>query len=788
MGDLRFAARQLLGAPGFTAATVLTVALGVGATTTVFSVVDAVLFRSLRYDDPGQLVQVWEAPEPGQRNSVSAGVYSDWARHQTAFEALAAISNVDLNLSAEGTPERVHGLRMSPSGLHLLRARPVLGRIFAPDEDQPGKNGVVVLTHALWQRRFGGDAEVVGRTVRLNGEPHTVIGVLPHAFLPWDRQEFVVPMVFRPEQVVHRGNHWLRVIGRLKPGLAAAAARDDLSAISDRFRAEYPAFKRDWGVAVVPMHEEITGDVRPALLVLLGAVVLVLLIACANVANLLLARASSRQKEVAIRLAMGAGRARVVRQLLTESLLLAAIGSALGLALAVAGTAAIRQAGAVALPRGQDIGVDWRVLGFTAGVSLLTGLVFGLAPAVQASRPDLNETLKEGGRASSPGAGPTRQALIVTEAALAVVLLVGAGLLVNSFVRLLRVPLGVDSSHVLTAHLSLPERTYPDAARQAIVTEALLERIRAVPGVEVAGASLTLPLASPYDTFIEIPGRRGPADGRFACDFDHVAPGYFAALRVPLLRGRLFDARDAASRARVAVVNETFARAYFPDEDPIGRVIREGSDDWTIVGMVGDVRQRGLAARMRPALYRPIAYGRFANRRLVVRTAAAPEALVEPLRRAVLEVDPDLPLAQTRTLEEVVAASLAERRLVLVVLALFAGGAVLLVAVGLYGVIAYTVAQRTHEIGVRLAVGAGPRDVLHLFVGQGVRLAALGTAAGLLGAYALTRLLAAQLYGVLPTDPATFAAVSALLLAVGAAASFLPARRAARVDPIQALR
>jgi len=562
--DVRYALRLFRRAPGFTVVAVVTLALGIGANTAMFSVVDAVLLRPLPYDEPGRVAQVFEAAAPGQRNYVSVGVFSDWVRHNSTFEALAAVGNAELNLTDGGEPERISGLRMSPSGLLVLRARPVLGRTFAPDEDQPGKSTVIVLTHALWRRRFGGDPGVVGRSVRLNGESHTVIGVLPPSFLPWEEREFVVPMVFKPEQLENRGGHWIRVLGRLRPGVSLARAGEDLLAVSRPYRELYPKWKKDWGVTVVPMHEQLTADVKPMLMVLLGAVALVLLIACANVANLLLARASARQKEIAIRLAIGASRGRVVRQLLAESLLLALIGAAGGLALAFAATAAIRQAGVPNLARTHEIAVDWRVLGFAIVVSLVTGLVFGLAPALQASRPDLNGALVDGGRASTGGRNRTRHSLIVSEVALALVLLAGAGLLVNSFARLLNVNPGFEPRRALALQVSLSERKYPDAEQQTRVTERMLERIRSLPGIAAAGATMTLPLTWPPDTLITIPGRQGPHDGSYSCDFDFVAPGYFHALGIPLFRGRLFDERDTAAGARVALVNETFVHTHFP--------------------------------------------------------------------------------------------------------------------------------------------------------------------------------------------------------------------------------
>jgi predicted permease len=788
MNDLASAIRQLRQAPGFAAAAILTLALGIGANTTMFSVVDAVLLRTLPYDEPGRLVMAFEAGKPGQRNAVSAGVFRDWERGARSFEGLAAVADASVNLTGDGDPERITGLRLSPGGLALFRARPLAGRIFAADEDQPGKSRVVILTEGLWRRRFGGDEALVGRDVRLNGEPHTVVGVLPRAFFPWPEPDFVLPLVFEPDQKEQRGSHWLRVVGRLGPGATVAEGEQDLRAVTDSVRPLLPAWKKEWSVTLVPLDEQIAGDVRPILLVLMGAVGLVLLIACANVASLMLTRAQAREKEIAVRLAIGASRGRVVRQFLVECLLLALVGTGLGILLAFAGTAAIRQTAEASLPRAAAIEVDGRVLGFATALSLLTSLVFGLVPAIQASRPHLAGALKDASRSVTGGKSRTRSVLIVSEVALALVLLAGAGLLLRSFGRLLDVPAGFEPRQALSLRLSLADAKYPDDERRTAAIDRILDAVAALPGVEAVGTAGALPLTGAPDTLVRIPGKEGPQGGAYSTDFDRVAPGYFAALRVPLRRGRLFDAHDAAARRRVIVVNETFAKTHFPGEEPIGKVIGDANHEWEIVGVVGDVRHRGLANRIRPTLYRPHVFGAFVNRILVVRTTPPPRALIEPIQQAILAIDPDLPVSNAKSLEEVAADSVAQRRLVLNVLGLFAGVALLLAGIGLYGVVAYSVSQRTREIGVRLAVGAGRRDVLALFVAQGTRLAGLGVVLGLCAGLGLTRLLASQLYGVEPTDPVTLATVSVLLLAVATAASLLPARRATKVDPVHALR
>jgi predicted permease len=787
MNDLRLAFRQLLKNPGFTAVAVLTLALGIGANTAIFSVVDGVLLKPLPYDQPGQLVQLWEAPSPGKRNSVSPGAFLDWKEQSTAFASLSLMLNTDLNLTSEGEPERISGVKMSASGLQILRARPLLGRTFAPDEDQLGKENVVVLTHRLWQRRFGGETNIVGRIIRLSDQAYTVIGVLPPRFLPWDKAEFVIPSAVASQDANQRATHWLNVFGRLKPGVTLEQARAEVNAVAARLRPLYPAQKKDWTVAVVPMQEGFTRDIKSPLLVLLGAVGCVLLIACANVANLLLARASARQKEMAIRAALGASRGRVIRQLLTESVLLSFTGALLGLLLAFWGVGALGNFSAVNLPLAQEVGLNLRVLGFAFFVSLLAGVTFGLAPALQASRLNLNDTLKEGERHSGAGLrNHVRSGLIVSEVALSLILLVGAGLLLNSFFRLSNVPPGIKSKNALTMQISLPDKKYPDAQRRAAFFQQVIERIKNLPGVEAAGVTGIMPLAgwSPSTDF-SIIGRPGPTDPGHMTDFDFCTPDFFRAVGIPLLKGRFFDERDKPGAARVVLINEALAREHFPNEEPLGQRIHlevftgKLDEGWEIVGIVSGVHQRGQAQEVRPCVYRPLAFsfgGGYGQ--LVIRTTGTPLALAESVRRAILEADPAQPVANVRTMEDVLAASVAPRRLILTLLGGFAGAALLLAAIGLYGVIAYAVSQRKHEIGIRMALGAQQRNVLRLVLRQAMKLAGIGIALGLAGALALTRVLTAQLYEVRPTDPATFGGVSLILLLVALLASWLPAPRA----------
>jgi len=791
--DLRYAARMLRKAPAFTATAVLTLALGLGANTSIFSVVNSVLLRPLPYERADQLVRVWEAPSRGKQNEVSPGVFLDWKKQSVTFESLAAFTFVSMNLTGTGEPLRVDGVRMSASGLDILRARPLLGRSFAPGDDQPGQDKVVVLAYGLWQRRFGGAMNAIGRTIRLNEETYTIIGVLPPNFLPWQSSEFVIPYVFEPALANRRDGHWLLLLGRVRPGVRIERAEVELNAISDRSRALYPAWKKDWGATVVPMRDQITGTIKPTLLVLLGAVGCVLLIACANVANLLMARASARQKEIAVRSALGASRWRIIRQLLAESVLLSLLGGLAGLLLALWSVQALRQLSPVTLPRAQEVRLDLRVLGFALFVSLLTGVVFGLAPAAQASKLDLHTTLKEGGRGSQGGIrNRIRSGLIVSEVALALMLLVGVGLLLNSFFRLLRVSPGFDPQQVVTMQLSLPASRYADSARRTVLFAQIVERTEALPGVAAAGLAVSLPLASgPPEIFFKINGRVGGPEPGYLADFDFCTPHYFRAMGIPLIRGRPFGERDATSVAGVAIINEALAREYFSNEDPLGQSITVDNRTWEIVGIVGDIRLRGLAENVHPLFYRPQSSGSVhwnIRANLVVRTSVDPRGIAQSIREAIRGVDPDQPVANVRTMEDVVAASVGQRRFILMLLGMFGGSALLLAAIGLYGIIAYVVSQRTREIGIRMALGASRGDVLALVLYQGMKLTAIGTLLGVIGALGLARVLVNLLYEIKPTDPLTFVAVSLSLLLVALFASWLPARRATRVDPMIALR
>lgn len=795
VADGRYALRALLRQRGFAAVAILTLALGIGSTTAIFSVVNALVLKPLPYEQPGQLVQVFEVPRPGSLNVVSPGIFNDWRTKTTLFEGFAAYRPTDLNLTGAGEPIRINGLRMSANGLQLLRARPVLGRIFAPDEDEPGKDKVIVLTYQLWQRQFGGAADIIGKTISLNSEAHTVIGVLPPDFLPFEQQQFVVPVPFAvnmggQNMLENRGGHFLRVNARLKPGVTLEQARAELVALADRSKPLYPEWKRTWTVTANPLAEQLVSDVKPALLVLLAAVGLVLLIACGNVANLLLARAAGRAKEIALRAALGASRARVICQLLAESVILSVLGGLLGLGLAFWSTGALRRViGGMNFARANEISLDGTVLLAATAISVLTGILFGLVPALHASRVELTHALKEGARGSAGRGGKLRSGLIVGEVALSLLLLIGAGLLVRSFTRLLDVAPGFVPDHALTLQLSLANTKYPDNPRRAAFFLRVAERVAALPGVTAAGLAGSLPLnGGVSDQFVRVPGWAGDRDPGYDADYDSCTPDYFRAMGIPLRRGRFFTPADFSGTRRVALINETFAKNCFPNEDPIGRQVVYGKDAYEIVGVVGDVRMRRLNRAITGIVYRAGMGDSWNSASLVVRTAGEPQAVAESVRKAILELDPEQPVANVRTLAEVVARSVGDRRLTALLLGLFACSALALAAVGLYGVVAYAVVQRTREIGIRVALGANRGDVVRLMLSQGMLLVGLGLVLGLAGAFGLTPLLRSMLYEVKPADPVSFAVVSLVLLLVAFLASWFPARRAARVDPMVALR
>ncbi len=803
--DIRYAFRLCLRTPGFTAIAVLALALGVGANTAIFTIVNAVLLEPLPFRDPGRLVAMWElnARRPGRPNTLAPSNVVRWQERATAFEGIAPFYDSRVNVTGSGAPEEVIAMSVTPDFFPTLGVTPLIGRAFAAGEGPDGHDALAVLSYGLWQRRFAGDPTVVGRTIQINSQPITVIGVMPadvRFFLKrWSLTgkppEMWMPFAFSEESRTPRGR-FMSAIARLKPGVQLSAAQAQMDTIMAGLRAEFPRFDAGWGALLVPLQREMSGDLRPALLVLTGAVAFVLLIACANVANLLLARGATRQREIAIRKALGAGRARVIRQLLTESLVLCLLGGGLGLLVAQWGLSLLLAISPASLADLGPVHVSYPVLGFTAAVSLVTAIVCGLAPAFEGSRGNVQEALKDGARQIGAGLRHRRirQAFVVGEIALAVVLLVGAGLMIRSFSALRGVNPGFDARHVLTARVTVPSRRYPDDAKRIAFFASLTERLRAIPGVESAGAISYLPLAGPgAATDVTIVGRPAPLPGQTlgtgvsVCD-----RGYFDALKIPLLRGRMFTPREMAEKSNVVIVNDTLARRYFPNEDPIGKSLVISMNlpnvPTEIIGVVGDVKFSDIASDTGPMSYWPhpqLAYGAMT---LTVRTGADPAAFAPLVERAVHELDKDQPVADIRTMDQWVTRNLSQARFSSTLLTTFAALALALAAIGIYGVMSYSVSQRTSEIGIRLALGADARQILGMVVGNAARLALVGLAIGVALSLALGRTLASLLYETADTDPLTFAAVVATLGSVAIAASYFPARRASRIAPVEALR
>jgi putative ABC transport system permease protein len=793
--DLRYAVRSLLRRPAFAAVVVLTLALGVGANTAIFSVVNGVLLRPLPYREPDRLMVVWGNHTTIGHETASLPDFLDWRREGGSFAHMAAIASTAFNLTGDGEPERVKGAWVTADFFPTFGVAPVLGRGFTPEEETSGRGQVVVVSHGFWQRRFGSDPGAVGKTIMLNGVPLTVVGVAPRGFRVQGDAELWRPL--RTDTTQGRRSDYLFVVGRLKPGVTRERAQAEMATIATRLQRQYPETNTNWGVDVVPLKDEIVGEVRPALLVFMGAVSLVLLIACANVANLLLARAAAREREIAIRATLGAGQARLFRQMLTESVVLGVAGGAVGLVLAAWGVDAIQAARPDLLPRLDEVGLDWRVLAFTLLLSVATGVLFGLAPALRLARGDMQDSLREGARGASAGLGARRlrSALVLAEVALALVLLVGAGLLIRSFDRLQQVSPGFNPAGVLTAQIVFPSAKYPDAERVPVLYGQLAEKLAATPGVRSASVSSNVPMQGPPYISFAIEGRPDVEDG-VVQDVQPfvVSPGHFRTFEIPLLQGRALADQDNATAPDVVVISREMARRFFAGEDPVGKRITFGDPadtaaTWrTIVGVVGDVKQEGLSADAYPQLYMPVAQNPQRGVYVSLRTAGDPLAAAPALRRTVKEVDADVPLADVMTMEQRVAGSVTQSRVNTALLAVFAAVALVLAGVGIYGVTSYSVEQRTREIGIRMALGAKPGDVLRLVVRQGMTPVLVGLAVGLVGAFAATRLLRSMLYDVSATDPATFAAVALFLVAVGLLSAYLPARRATRVPPTEALR
>ncbi len=803
--EIRYSARRLIKSPGFSTIVILTLALGIGANTAIFSVVNAVLLRPLPYRDPGRLVTV-EHHYPSLnalQAPVSAPGFVDYRDRTHVFDGVAVQSSWSVNLTGAGDPERLRGSRVSALYFSTLGVPALRGRALLPEEDAEGRDKVVVLSYGLWQRLFAGETSAVGRTMQLNGESYQVVGVMPPHFREFfgRNAELWTPLALRTEEfdARNRTREWLNLTARLKPGVSIEQAQAELTSLAAQLKREYPQeYAPDWGLLVTPLSDRATGKVRPALMVLLGAVGFVLLIACANVANLLLARAAARMKEVAIRTALGAKRWHLVRQLLTESVLLALIGGTIGLLLAFWGVKALVAFNPSNLPRADEVGIDGTVLAFTLLVSIVTGMLFGLAPALQTSKTDLQRTLKEGGRSSSADRGgqAVRRVLVVAEVALALTLLIGAGLLIRSVARLQGVDPGFDPRNLLTFNISLAQAKYPSDTQQIAFFDEVLPRIAGVPGVQAVGATSVMPFGGSWTTgSFEIEGyQQPPGQPSPWGDIRFVSADFFKTLRVPLLKGRVFTERDGPSAPPVVVVDEELVRRYWPNQDPIGKRISRGAPageqpEWMeVVGVVGHTKHEGLDAENRVQLYFPYRQSGMRSMAIAVRTAGEPQRLTSSVRQAVQSLDRDLPLSQVATMEQNLEASVGQRRLSMILLGLFAGIALVLASIGIYGVMSYSVTQRSQELGVRMALGAARGRVLRLVLGQGMRLAVLGIGIGLLGAFLLTRLIASQLYAVRATDPLTFTAVALLLGAVALFANLLPALRATRVDPVVALR
>ena len=794
--DLRYGLRLLLRNPGFALAAIVSLALGIGANTAIFSVVNTVLLRPLPYPDVDRVMMVWDSnPSRGwDQFAVSPGNYVDWEARQTAFEALVALRTRSLVLTGHDEPERLSGLLATAQFFDLTGTPPVLGRAFTAHDFEAGAEHVVVLTDALWKRRFGGRQDILGSPLTLGDEAYTVIGVLPpQSSLPTGA-ELLAPLVLTADERQHHGAHYLLAMGRLKSGMTTAAATSAMRDLARQIEAEHKDSNTGWTVRLVPIYEAVVGGIRPALLVLALAVGVVLLIACANVANLLLARAATRRGEIAVRAALGAGRGRLIRQLLTESLLLSLCGGAFGLLLGTWAVDLIKTLQPGTLPRAQSLAVDGRVLLFTLGVSIVTGLLFGAAPGVLLSRASLQGTLQQVGRGVRGRLSQRMRGLLVAaQVAMSLVLLVAAGLQIRSLARLLTVDPGFDPANVLTFKIALPDRRYPDDARQAAFYERALADLKTLPGVVSAAAVTSVPISDDDLIFsFTVEGRPpAPPEEERSANWYAVSPDYFGTLRIPLVRGRLFTDADAAATPRVALINETMARRIFPGQDPLGQRLRMGVDGQVvreIVGVVGDVRHYGLDQPVTMQMYEPCAQRPWSAMTLLLRVAARPDTLAPAARRAVLAIDPGQPVSEVRTLQAIVDLSTAQRRFTLVLLALFALVALLLASVGLYGVVAYSVTQRTHEIGVRMALGAQRGEILALVLWQGMGMTLWGVLAGLVGATALARVMSGLLFGVSARDPLTFAATVVILTCVALGATYVPARRATRVEPTSALR
>jgi predicted permease len=803
--DLRYGVRMLRKSPGFTTVAVLTLALGIGANTAIFSALDAVLLKSLPYPDPSRIVLIWgvDPSDHSERDQVSATDVMDWRQQNNVFEDIATYGNWTPTLTGHDEARRVPGMLVGDGYFNIMRAKPILGRTFTPEENIDGKDREVVLSYDFWRVDMGADANVIGKSLVFSGVSHTIVGVLPQSFrsLPVSLLTGPPAQIYRPVGENYdnkdRSARHLRAIARLRSGVTLRQAQTDMSLITERLSRQYPGDNTNYSARVVPMKEDLVGGLRPALLILFGAVAFVLLIACANVANLLLARGAIRQREVAVRSALGASRQRLLRQFFTESTLLALGGGAAGILLGVWGTSWIATLGQPVFPALNGVSVNLSVLLFTLAMALCASLLFGLAPAARAARLDISGALKEGGRSfGAAGHSSLRNLLVVVEIALSMILIAGAGLMIRSVVTLYDLNPGFAPDHLIAMDFGLPSRRYPTPASDLAFNEALLQKVQALPGVESAGTTSVLPLSGNFDgRAIIIYDKPRPEGRRYSVDYYCVSASYFHTMRIALREGRYFTDEDRSADAPVVIIDETMARTIWPGEDPIGKRIKAPGqvelekEPWsTVIGVVDDVKQWALDRPGTMQLYGDESQVQWGFWTLVARTKTAPETLASPMQSVIRALDPDEAVANVSTMDAIISSSVGLRRLAMLLLASFAGLALLLACVGIYGVMSYSVEQRRQEIGVRLALGAQPRDVLRLALGLGTRLALAGVTIGVVAALALTRLMSSLLFGVSAADPITFAGVASLLLLVALAACYIPARRAMKVDPLVALR
>jgi putative ABC transport system permease protein len=805
--DVRHGARVLAKSPGFAVAAIVVLALGIGANTAIFSVVNAALLQPLPYKDPSRLVQIYHVPPaksfPGMTEfGVSAANYIDWARQNHVFESMAIYTFAHYDLTGGSNPESVQAGAVESSFFAVFGVKPVLGRTFLPDEDQAGHGKVVMLSYRFWKSRFGARPDIVGQKIDLDGDAYTVVGVMGERFNRPDWALIWTPLAWTDKERAIRGEHHYRVVARLRPGVSVTESQAEMDTISERLAQQYPADDKGWGAVVVPMRDELVGDIRPALLVLLGAVAFVLLIACANISNLVLARTMMRRKEMAIRAALGASRGRIVQQVLAETVILALAGGAVGLLLASPMVRAIGAYFATQLPKAIEIKLDPWVLAFALAISVLSGILAGFLPARRFTQTNLNDTLKQGLGRTDADSGGHLNVLVVSEVALSLMLLIGAGLMIRSLWKLDSVDTGLDPHNVLTMDVSVPPQKFPAPGQQSEFFERVRSVIAALPGIESDGVTDYLPTEGGSTQPIQIEGRPVVAMAdQPEVPVRTVDPDYFRAMRIPLVRGRVFTAADTADSHPVAVISQAMAHRFWPDSDPIGRHFTQTFSSLgprEIVGVVGNVKQDGLD-EVDPAatLYLPLAqmsppaaqFGQWHSfpMSLVVRTASNPGDATAEITAAIHSVDPTAPVLDVRTMEDLYSESVAARRLNMLLLAAFAGLALLLAAVGIYSVLAYAVRRRVREIGLRMALGAQTRDVLRLIVGDGLKPTLLGVAIGWVGAFALSRVIANLVFGVKTTDPATFGAVSAVLAAVAIIACIVPAYRATQVEPVKAL-